>query len=97
MTKKNRKESRRKPMAGLWFALLAIFLGELLFYTWCRVQCVRLGYDIAAETTRHERLTSLQSTLKTELARLKTPRRLQEMGHRLELIMPKTGQTIVGP
>lgn len=85
-------------LTGVWMVLLAIFMAELLFYTWCRVQCVRTGYEIAEAAGRHQRLTALQNQLKIELAHLKNPKRIAEIARRqLGLSLPNAGQTIVMP
>ena len=98
MTRKNRKSVKPPRQSGIWMVLLAIFLAELLFYTWCRVQCVRTGYEIAEAADRHRRLTARQSELRIELAHLKNPKRIAEIARRrLGLTMPNAGQTIVMP
>jgi cell division protein FtsL len=85
-------------MNGLWMVLLAFFIGELLFYTWCRVQYVRTGYEITEQTERSHRLAALQNELKLELAHLKNPKRIADIARRrLGLTMPSAGQTIVMP
>ena len=98
MARKNRKSDRASGLTGLWMVLLAVFIGELLFYTWCRVQYVRTGYEIAEQTQRGQRLAGLQNELKLELAHLKSPKRIADIARRqLGLTMPSAGQTIVMP
>ena len=85
-------------MIGIWILLLFIFVGELLLYTWCRVQCVRTGYEISAQTEKNRDLTALQKSLKVELARLKSPERIARIAQtQLGLIMPDAKHTIVIP
>jgi cell division protein FtsL len=98
MARKNRKTERPSRLTGVWMLLLAVFIAELLFYTWCRVQYVRTGYEFAEQTQRSQRLVALQNQLKIELAHLKNPKRIAEIARRrLGLSMPGAGQTIVLP
>ncbi|MBW2219878.1 MAG: septum formation initiator family protein [Deltaproteobacteria bacterium] len=77
---------------------MALFILELLFYTWSRVQCVRLGYELSGATDKQKQLVLLQNNLKTEVARLKSPGRIAKIAkNRLDLIMPKPNQMIVIP
>ena len=77
---------------------MAIFIAELLAYTWCRVQSTQVGYEITrAAAIQQERMT-LQNNLKIELARLKSPQRITKIARdHLGLVVPKPEQTIVMP
>ncbi len=98
MARKNRKTEHGPRLTGLWMVLLAVFMAELLFYTWCRVQWVRTGYEITEQTQRSRKLAALQNQLKIELAHLKNPKRIAEIARRrLGLTLPSAGQTIVMP
>jgi cell division protein FtsL len=98
MNRRNRKTDRPSRLTGAWMLLLAVFIVELLFYTWCRVQYVRIGYEIAEEGKRNQRLVAMQNGLKIELAHLKNPKRISEIArNQLGLIMPNADQTIVMP
>jgi len=98
MVTRNRKTGHPQTITGIWMVLLMLFVLELLFYTWCRVQCVNIGYRINEETRRHQHLLKLQSSLKIELARLKSPARIAEIARtRLGMKMPDAKQTIVLP
>lgn len=97
--KKKRKTARRakksKGRMWIWFLVMALFLGEFLFYAWCRVQCVRLGYEIAAQTRKNQELIALQESLKIEITRLKAPERIIRIARqRLGLTMPAPEQII---
>jgi cell division protein FtsL len=82
----------------LWGLILAAFIGQLLFYTWCRVQCVQIGYDITVETDKYQRLMALQNSLRIEMARLKSPDRIARIARQeLGLKTPGPQQTIVIP
>jgi cell division protein FtsL len=96
--KKKKKPILKIKSMGLWLVLLLVFILELFSYTWCRVQCIRLGYEIAKETKNHQRLVTLQNNLKIELASLKSPERLAEIAkHKFNLKIPTSKQVIVIP
>jgi cell division protein FtsL len=78
--------------------LMTIFIGELLFFTWCRVQTIGTGYEISKETQRHQDLINFQNTLTVELARLKSPERIANIAkNQLGLITPTPEQMIIIP
>jgi cell division protein FtsL len=95
----NRKRRPRNPkMVMTYLFLMVLFIGELLFYTWCRVQYTRTKYDIAKQAETVQQLSALQDNLKIELARLKSPRRIAKIAReQLGLISPNAKQTIVMP
>jgi len=87
-----------KTMTGLWLVLMVLFFLEALFYAWCRVQCVNAGYGIDRENSRHQALLKERNTLKIELARLKSPERIETIARtRLGLVMPDVQQTVILP
>jgi len=78
--------------------LLLIFVGELLIYTWCRVQYVNVGYELSRVTAKHAALVTLQNSLKVELARLKSPARIEKIARdKLGLVRPTADQVITLP
>jgi cell division protein FtsL len=86
----------RKTMTGLWIVLMVLFFAEALFYAWCRVQCVTAGYDIDRENSRYQALLKERNTLRIELARLKSPERIETIARtRLGLVMPDVQQTVI--
>ena len=92
------KKSKKLKFTGVGIIMLCLFLGELFFYTWCRVNNVRLGYEVAQETEKQTKLLAYQENLKIELARLKSPERIARIAtEQLGLIMPRADQTIVIP
>ena len=99
MSAKNRKvRPPRKIKTSLWIVLMAFFFAEALLYAWCRVQCVNAGYGIERETRRRQTLLKERNTLKIELARLKSPERIETIARtRLDLIMPNSEQTVIIP
>ncbi len=83
---------------GLWMTVMFIFIAELLFYTWCRVQNVQHGYEISRQDLSQKQLIAYQNNLKIELARLKSPDRIAQIAKKqLGLIMPTTEKTILLP
>ena len=83
---------------GLWMVVMFVFIAELLFYTWCRVQNVQHGYEISRETHSQKQLLAYQNKLKIELTRLKSPDRIAQIAkQQLGLIMPTTDKTIMIP
>ena len=92
------KKGKKLKITGLWIIMLCLFLGESFFYTWCRVNNVRLGYEVANETEKQNKLLAYQENLKIELARLKSPERIARIAtEQLGLSMPRANQTIVIP
>ena len=77
---------------------MAIFIAELLVYTWCRVQSTQVGYEITRAAEIQQQRMTLHNNLKIELARLKSPERITKIAREhLGLVVPKPEQTIVMP
>jgi cell division protein FtsL len=88
----------RNTRTSLWLVIMVLFFIEALFYAWCRVQCVNAGYGIDRETRRHHALLKVRNTLNIELARLKSPGRIETIARtRLGLIMPDAKHTVTLP
>ena len=97
-SKNRRVRQPQKALTGVWIALMALFFLQGLFYVWCRVQCVNVGYAIEQEKNRHETLLKVRSTLNIELARLKSPERIETIARtRLGLVMPDAQRTVKLP
>lgn len=78
---------------GLWIVFIVVFIAQLLGYTWCRVQCIKTGYEISKETAYHQELIALQNNLKIEMARLKSPNRIGKIAkNQLGLVTPSPEQ-----
>ena len=87
-----------KKIGVLWIMAFSLFLAEALIYTWCRVQCIQIGYAINDETQRQQQLRTLNNSLKIELAHLKAPDTLSRIArNQLALGMPDPKQIIVVP
>jgi len=85
-------------VTGMWIVFLIIFIVQLLVYTWCRMQCIHVGYEIARETDNWQQLLTIQNRLKIEMERLRTPERIAEIAaKRIGLITPDPRQKIEIP
>ena len=92
------KIRKRAANRMTWIMILFLFIGELLFYTYCRVQCVQTGIAISSERRKQAELNALQNSLKIELARLKAPERISVIARKnLGLGMPDPAQIILVP
>ncbi len=90
--------ARKRRQIGIGVVLIGILTGELFFYTWCRMQCVGIGYQIAEQTQKQDELLRVQNNLKLELERLKSPARIETIARqKLGLDKPTPGQVIVIP
>ncbi len=96
---KNRKvQTSKKTNTGLWIMLMIFLFAEALLYAWCRVQCVNAGYGIDLEMRRQQTLLKQRNTLNIELARLKSPERIEAIARtRLGLVMPDSHQRVMLP
>ncbi len=96
----NRKYKTAPPKAiktRTWLILMALFIVELLSYTWCRVQYVRLGYEIEKETNHGQELKDLEAELKMTVAHLKSPERFAGIARELGLKTPRPKQKVLLP
>jgi cell division protein FtsL len=93
-----RNKKRGMKLAAIWSFIAILFVSELFLYTWCRVQCVKTGYEISKETDRRIKLSSLQNNLKVEIAHLKSPQRIAKIAStHLGLIIPTPEKIITIP
>ena len=98
MAPKKLKSAKHQSYTWVWIVFMALFMIELFFYTWCRVQCTRVGYAISKATADHKEGLAIRNNLKIERARLKSPQRIARIAKkRLGLITPKPEQTIIIP
>ena len=99
MARKIRKKNgNAKITGGIWIILMVVFIVELFFYTWCRVNCIDMGYEISKENKKQQEVIALQNNLKIELASLKSPERIAKIAKdQLGLKVPTKSQTIVIP
>jgi cell division protein FtsL len=98
MAKAKKRKHRNPKVTIVFLCLMLVFIAELLFYTWCRVQSVRIKYEITAQTSRLRQLSAMQDNLKIEFARLKSPSRIAKIAKtQLGLIMPTSKHMILVP
>ena len=90
------KKARPVGAMTLGLVLMGIFIGELLVYTWCRVQYTRVGYDISRATQEQTRRMAVQKELQVELARLKSPERLARIAETSMGLKTPTSRQMVG-
>ena len=88
----------QKKSTGIWIVILVIFLSELFFFTWCRVQCVGTEYKISEENIKFKNLSSLQNSLIIKRAQLRSPQRLLKFAEENLNLAPLTPrQTFIIP
>ena len=98
MGKKKKRKQRHPKVTVIYLCLMLVFIAELLFYTWCRVQSVRIKYEITEQTSRIRQLSAMQDNLKIEFARLKSPSRIAKIARtQLGLITPTSTKMILMP
>ena len=96
----SRKAGKRVKIgkAGTWALVFSVFFVQLLFYTWCRVQCVQVGIAIGQQNRKQQELTTYQNSLKIEMARLKAPERISHIArNQLGLNIAEPQQVITVP
>jgi len=95
MNRKKKKSPPNSKMTATLFVCLALFIAELFFYTWCRVQYTHAGYEITKTNENRRELLTLQNNLKIELERLKSPDRIAKIAEEhLGLITPSPEQMV---
>lgn len=91
--------SERKEGDGLVSAVLftiIILISAVLFYTWSRVQFVKIGYEIFNANSEMRRLDQENKELILEIATLKSPKRIERIAREeLKLLPPKGEQIII--
>jgi cell division protein FtsL len=98
MKKKRLKKKPASKYVSVWIFFMLLFLAELFLYTWCRVQMVRTGYEIDQAKKEQKLLKQRQHSLKVEIGRLKSPRRIAKIAReKLHLDMPTPNQMIIYP
>ena len=98
MGKKKKLKQPNPRVATIFFCLMLVFIAELFFYTWCRVQVVRIKYDITGQVSRIQQLSAMQDNLKIEIARLKSPSRIAKIAKtQLGLVTPTSKQMLLLP
>ena len=92
-TLKDKQDSGKKTM--LWVLILIILTLELFVFTWSRVQCTSVGYELTRQQDEHSRLLSLERKLIIERAHLRAPDRIAMIAReRMGLRIPEQNQIL---
>jgi cell division protein FtsL len=92
------KSKAHRNRIRLWLVVLTLAIGEMMLVTWCRVQHMKVGYQITQATDEQRQLVKIQNRLKVEIARLRSPERIAKIARtQLGLVPPKEDQTKVLP
>jgi cell division protein FtsL len=99
MTRNHKQKPGRSTQSswntGIWIVMSLILFGEVLFYTWCRVQYMETGYAVTRAQEENLRLKALQKTLRIEMASLKSPERIARIAkEKLDLVVPGVDRMI---
>ena len=78
-----------------WVGWLLFITFLALFYVWTRVQVVQLGYEITMLKREAEGILKQVSGLKLEIAKLKSPKRLEEVARQNLRMQPPSAEQIV--
>lgn len=94
-----RRVSEKKGSNGLVTAVLlslTILIAAFLFYTWSRVEVVKIGYEIFKANSEMRRLDQENKELILEIATLKSPKRIERIAREeLKLLPPKDDQIVI--
>ncbi len=69
----------RNRRVKLYCVIIAIALSALLIYVWTRIRVVQHGYDVSRLTREAEDMVGQKSRLESEIAALKSPKRLESV------------------
>jgi hypothetical protein len=93
---KNKKaKSSNFKTALIWTIFVSVLFAELFIYTWCRVQCTAIGYEIAEISDSYQELTALKNRLNIELETLKSPERVGAIVKQYYDLAPPTQEQII--
>jgi len=84
---------RNREMKQFGTALVLLFL--LVFtYAWQHFKAIEYGYQIEASKRELTNLTDMNGALRTEVASLRDPQRIDMLARRMGLVPPQPGQVI---
>lgn len=79
-----------------WAVWLIAVTMLALFYVWSRIQVVQYGYENATLTRQSDELSKQISSLEIEIAKLKSPARLEDVAKKeLGMRPPSAEQTVI--
>lgn len=80
---------------GTSLVLVLPVVGAALFYVWTHITTVQLGYRLSEEAEVHQQMLEANRGLRVEVAALKAPERLKELGRtKFGLLPPRTEQVV---
>jgi len=98
VTKRKTTANHATKLTITLIVVISFVIGELFLYTWSRVQCVSIGYEIIKLKKDHRQHLAFQENLKIEIAHLKSPKRIARIAaNQLDLTMPAPQQVIIIP
>ncbi|MFH1874271.1 MAG: cell division protein FtsL [Pseudomonadota bacterium] len=69
----------RNRKVRFFSAIMLVVIVLALVYVWTRIQVVQLGYDVSGLTSEVKELNQQKSILQAEVAKLRSPARLDEI------------------
>lgn len=89
-------ESKNDGLVTAVLFSLVIVIAALIFYTWSRLEVVRLGYEIFNANSEMRRLDQENKEMILEIATLKSPKRIERIAREeLNLLPPRDEQIII--
>ncbi len=80
---------------GTALALVLPVVAAALFYVWTHITTVQLGYQLSEAAEAHQQLLEENRGLRVEVAALRAPERLKELGrNKFNLLPPRTEQVV---
>lgn len=78
-----------------WIVVLLILIAELFVFTWSRVQCRAVAYNLTQQQDEHNNQLSLKRKLIIERAHLRSPERIAAIAEeRMNLHIPEQNQIL---
>lgn len=92
----SRSASLRNRFIRQWAVWLILATVLLLFYVWSRVRVIQLGYESTDLGRKAAALAKEAQTLEMEIAKLESPKRLENIAtQKLDLGPPSSGQIVL--
>ncbi|THB78363.1 MAG: hypothetical protein D3926_13260 [Desulfobacteraceae bacterium] len=95
MTDTYKKKISAPKSPGKWLVIICIFLSQLMFYTWVRVESTQTVFRISKARHDQKKAMAYQTALGLERARLISPQQISMIARtELGLVVPKPEQII---
>jgi cell division protein FtsL len=89
----SRQRVRQGRVLGPVLLTVVVLVAASLFYVWCRLQAVRVGYEQSRTAETLQQMEKVNEELRGEAARLKSPERIERLAReRLGLKYPSPEQ-----